>query len=143
MKVRFLVILAAGAMTGCTTTTAFTTTCGGTSGFPATHIKYGDSQIVVQAKSNVRVDREFHFKLMPDRKPGDPVDYRDVLVTVSGKDAASSWISGSATFNTAPGAAHTFFGGCVPSTSVVGDVFTYDVKIQDVGNLDPRAEVVR
>ncbi len=143
MKNCLLLCIVTGAISGCTHITPLTTTCGGTSGIPATKITYGDSQIVVKPKSNVRVDREFQFKLDPKRNSGDPVDYRDVLVTVTGKDAASSWISGSATYNTAPGSGNTFFGGCVPNTAMEGDVFSYDVKVREVGALDPRAEVVR
>lgn len=143
MKNTLLVGFAAIVISGCASQKAFTTTCGGTSGFSATHIKYGDSQIVVKPKSNVRANREFHFKLQPQIKRDDPVDYRDALVTVAGKDAASSWISGSATYNTAPGAGHTFFAGCVPGGASEGDTYHYDVTVQDVGKLDPRAEVVR
>lgn len=142
MKKCLPVLFYAFAATGCAQVSALTTTCGGSSGIPATIIKYGDSKIDVKPKSQVKVNREFQFQLIPDRNPGDPVDYRDMLVTVSGKDAASSWISGSATYNTAdPG--NRFFGGCVPGTAVEGDIFSYDVKVQSVGTLDPRAEVVR
>lgn len=119
-----------------------TTECGGPSANPPTQITYGDSQIVTKPKSNVKAGREFQFMLKPKHdNENDEVDHDTVLVTVIGKDAASSWIGGSAT-KEMTGPSGKFFGGCVPTDAENGTIYRYEVRVETVGTLDPRAEVV-
>lgn len=137
MKQIFLVLAVAALTSACASGRALSTTCGGTSGYAATKITYGDSVIEVKPKSKGKKNRELQFSLFPKIKSTDLTDYKDVTVTVKGKDAASSWISGSSTYNTAP----VFFGGCVPTGATPGTVYTYEIEIIPIGKLDPRVEV--
>lgn len=137
MKRILLVMVIAALGSACATKRTFSTTCGGNSGYSATKITYGDSQIIVRPKALGKKNKELHFRLDPKSKGTDLIDYKDVTVSVKGKDAASNWISGSSDFNSAP----VFFGGCVPPGATPGTVYTYEIEIVPIGKLDPRVEV--
>lgn len=146
MKNQLLVSAVIGLACGCAQVPIqpMDTECGGPSNNPPTQISYGDSQIIVKAKSKVKANREFQFKLDPKKDPANDepgIDYDAVLVTVLGKNAESSWISGSSTKDMA-GPTGKFFGGCVPDDAVEGTIYRYEVRVETVGTIDPRAEVV-
>lgn len=140
MKRIFFVAALASFATGCVQQPSLSSSCGGTSGEKAVNIKYGDSTIDVNPKAFGKKNKELQFKLIVSNKNTDTIDYRDVLVTVTGKDAASSWISGSSTYNKADNGG-VFFGGCLPDGAVDGTVYKYMVHVDKVGAIDPRVEV--
>lgn len=123
----------------------FTSTrCGGEiDGLTAVGVKYGDSRLQARSRSDVRRRTEFRARLKPIINSGDPVNYENVTVTITGKtsDPDSSWISGSGTFSTATD--HEIVLGCVPGGAPFGKVYAFDIVVDTVGTLDPRAEVVR
>jgi len=110
--------------------------CG--SGHTPVNIKYGDSQITVNPPlSKVKQNSTLVFNLVPNKQANDRVDYEKVLVTIEGKTADSDWINASGTYD-----ADKKLNVCVdPSQSV--DVYEYLVKVDGVGQIDPRADVIR
>ncbi len=64
-------------------------------------------------------------------------DFKDAIVTITGKTAESNWInvSGKASDST-----ELFV--CVPDGLPVGKEYYYSVSVQGVGFVDPRAKVV-
>ncbi|NNC77298.1 MAG: hypothetical protein HKN77_04995 [Woeseiaceae bacterium] len=139
MKPIFLVIFFALAASSCAQLDTLSMTCGGTSGYQATKITYGDSQIKVKPKSFGKNNKELQFRLDPKSDNTDERDYKTVKVTVKGKasDPNSSWINGSSTFNSA----NVFFAGCVPANAPEDTVYKYIVTVEHVGELDPRVQV--
>ncbi len=77
-------------------------------------IHYGDSEIrVTPPVINLKRQEELRFRLKPDKKASDEVDYDTVLVTIKGKetDPDASWIDASGTYKDSGG----YLGVCVPS----------------------------
>jgi hypothetical protein len=114
--------------------------CGGTvSGYTQTQVAYGDDGISMKKISKVRVNTEFRIKLKPKPKE----DWEDVLVTAKGitakSDANADWIDGNGRANNLPNG--WFVAGCVPAVEK-GTKYKFDLKVEDLGLLDPRIEVV-
>ena len=118
------------------------TACGGpVGGFTLTGVHYGDSKIWLLPVSKVRANTEFRILLIPEHRPKtDPVDYKTVDVTVTGKPG-SAWISGNGNYDGA--STHWIPVGCVPPTAVIGTVYEFKVEVAGVGWIDPRADVVQ
>ena len=105
-------------------------------GYTQTKVRYGDSQIIVKPLSKVRPGTAFRFKLLPQRSATDQRDYRTVRVTIKAKD--SNWLpETSGTFKDARDGLLT---SCVPE-DLQENVYYYMVEVEDVGVLDPRADV--
>ena len=110
-------------------------------GYTRTAIHYGDSRIIVLPVSKVRANTEFRIHLVPKRRSKtDQVDYDTIIVTVTGKSAQSSWISGSGDYRTANSGMIVV--GCVPQGAAVGTTYEFKVEVPGVGIIDPRAGVV-
>jgi len=103
------------------------------------NILYGDSQIkVVPPHYYVHPGESLRFRLIssPFSGPGG-LDYGNVTVTIASKDAAANtWINQSGTDNT-----NGTLVACVPNDQPAG-VVEYMVAVDQVGQLDPRAEVI-
>ena len=114
-------------------------TCG-TTGWTLTAIHYGDSRIVVIPVSEVVENGELRFVLLPADEKTDTVDYKNVTVKVVGKPPADSWFTEkSGTANSGDGTIRV----CIDDSQVnPGDEFSYEVIVDTVGILDPRATVI-
>jgi hypothetical protein len=107
---------------------------------PPVNVHYGDSQLKVTPPIfTIPRKTKIKFNLLPDKKPAtDPagVDYDLVEVTIKSKDLyAHPWLQTSGT-NDADGNLVV----CVPSNATLG-VMEYLIQVDEVGTLDPRAEV--
>jgi uncharacterized protein (DUF849 family) len=90
--------------------------------------------------SKVKANSEFRIHLKPRQRATDPKDYRTVNVTVKDKPPTNTtWITGSGSYNTATNREIVL---CVPPNVNVGDMFSFIIEVDDVGILDPRAEVI-
>ena len=117
-------------------------TCGeSTRGRTNTKLKYGKNDIDIKWKSLVGEDSEFRIVLQPKK------GYEDKLVKIIGKwgklpggaSTSFAWLneSGKSTDFTAKTMIL-----CVPKDVPVGTEYKFDVDIQDIGELDPRADVI-
>jgi hypothetical protein len=109
----------------------------GSIGHTFTWIKYGDSHLGALAFSDIGRNAEWRFRLIPDRSSG-PNAYTDAVVTISGKTPADAWVSVSGQHSSNP-----VLIICVPAALTIGAEVNYMIDVQWVGELDPRAEVVR
>lgn len=139
-RTAFLVI-ATAFISGCTTygkdlAASIPNSCGGT-GHTLTWIQYGDSHLSALAMSDIGRKAEWRFLLQPERRPG-PVPYTDAIVTVTGKTPADAWVNVSGKHSDDP-----VMTLCVPDSLPVGTDVNYMISVQWVGELDPRAKVVR
>lgn len=113
-------------------------TCG-TTGWTLTGIHYGDSRIVVIPVSEVVEDGELRFVLLPADERTDTKDYKDVTVTVVGKPPASWFTPKTGKASSGDGTIRV----CMDDTELdPGDEFEYEVIVDTVGVLDPRATVI-
>jgi hypothetical protein len=130
-------VVAVTALLGSCTTVTTMASCSG----PARQVTifYGDSEIRV-APPVIKLARqeELRFRLQPDKKASDEVDFDTVLVTVKGKesDPDASWIDASGTYKDSGG----YLGVCVPSGQA-HKTYRYYVDVNTVGKIDPRARV--
>jgi hypothetical protein len=111
------------------------TDCDG-QGSPPVSIHYGDSQIrVTPPLATVHRRGDFVLKL----RPTGPGNYDDVDVTVVGKNADDKvWITlKKESYNTAMNQRIVY---CVPENQALV-VYEYEVKVDTVGELDPRVKV--
>jgi hypothetical protein len=136
------VLLVAAAISGCTNygkliQTNIPNTCDGT-GHSITWIKYGDSHVGALALTNIGRKSEWWFKLQPDNPGGG--NYSDKIVTISAKPGGTPqpWLSISGAYSTG-----SVLVLCVPDTLPIGTTIDYMIEVEDVGLLDPRAEVVK
>lgn len=103
-------------------------------------VHYGDSQIkVTPANVKIHQGKMLNFKLNGENKAGDPVsvDYEDVAVTIMGKTTEGKswlWVVGS---ENATGTLSV----CAPEGEDREVEYSYLVKVDKVGVLDPRATV--
>ena len=125
----------------------------GSTGYTSTVVAYGDSTLVVVPLSDIRNNTEWRFILAPaDIRWSEKSNgyYNDKKVTITGKvdlvnPGHNDWI------NTAgPGAtaiSGTFrddkvLTACVnPPNPMPGEEYYYDVEVEEVGTLDPRADL--
>ncbi len=136
MYKNILIVASALILTGCATGPKLAD-CGG----PARQvtIHYGDSQIRVSPPViNLARAEELRFRLRPDKKASDEVDFDTILVTVKGKTDDADWIDLSGTYDDTGG----YMGVCVPDDIEI-KVYKYLVDVNTVGEIDPRADVKR
>lgn len=125
--------------------------CEGTvEGFTITYIAYGDSKLVVIPVSQIRNQTEWRFVLKPLTvgKSDSGNDYKDSLVTITGKRAEDVWLDTAApgsvlvsgTYNNATDHMLTACVNILP-TPQTNDHFFFIVDVQDIGTLDPRADI--
>ena len=113
--------------------------CPGSVGATTTIVFYGDSELRTTPISKIKPNSEFRFKLKPQPKGSDPVNYDNVDVEVKFKPGdPATWINVKDSAANAPNATLIV---CVPDTATVGDVYEFFIDVDDVGKLDPRAAV--
>jgi hypothetical protein len=110
--------------------------CKGGGAFVTVH--YGDSEIKVHPVIKVKTGSVLEFRLKPNKKNSDEIDFEKVTVTIKGKDAAADWIDVNGTYNSSKGTLSVR----VPPDQAEG-VYQYLVNVDQVGQLDPRADVER
>ena len=123
---------------------AFTPCKGDLKGKTDTELKYGKDDIDVKYKSYIGENTEFRINLKP--KSG----YEDKVVEIIGKSGTKpgggaadfDWlnIEGTAKELEEAGKKAVFI-LCVPKNVPVGTDYKFDVKIESIGNLDPRAVI--
>ena len=119
-------------------------TCIDKTGYTYTGIAYGESKLVVIPLSEIRRDSEWRFYLLPIDNLGGATKYGGSKVTIKGKvgDASDNWIDVFGNFDdnrSVGGKSYIFV--CVPSTVAVGQEFEFEVTVDSIGYLDPRARV--
>lgn len=135
-KISGITILSATAalLASCTTMSTLEN-CGGQARQVTIH--YGDSEIrVTPPVIELQRADELKFRLRPDKKASDEVDYDAVMVKVYGKTADDDWIDVSGSSDSTGGS----MGVCVPSNQA-RDTYRYYVEVANVGKIDPRADV--
>ncbi|NNK37091.1 MAG: hypothetical protein HKP03_01310 [Xanthomonadales bacterium] len=102
-------------------------------------VNYGDSEIriVPPVKDLARKDI-LRFRLVPDKKNSDEVNYNKTIVTIKGKTADDEWIDLSGSYDSTGG----FMDVCV-KPGLAKKTYRYFVEVPNVGKIDPRADVTR
>lgn len=135
-------------MAGCETEGAFINSslpnsCS-SSGYTFVLIHYGDGRLATIPVANVRAGRELQYRLMPG-PDSSLVDYSNMLVTITGKAASgpfpappadNAWLNASNTFDITGGVMKV----CVPANPL-GTSYFYEITVENVGKIDPRADV--
>lgn len=121
-------------------------TCGdSTRGRTDTKLKYGKDGIEMKAKSRVHDNTEFRIKL----KPKEGFESKKVKIvgisgtlpdSVGGGSTAFDWLDIEKSAKEAGEKAILTL--CVPPEIPAHTVYKFDVEIEDLGQLDPRVEVV-
>lgn len=119
--------------------------CSGT-GHTFVFIDYGDGYLSAKAVIKVKPGKELQYRLRPGSK-SDLVKFRDSTVTITGKTAPvppfpsppsdDGWLDASGSY-TVDGNKLTV---CVPANPVA-DNYYYTITVENVGKLDPRADIV-
>lgn len=115
-------------------------------GWSYTPVWYGDSYLAAFEITEIAVGSEWFFTLHPQTSPTDPdgVDYEEVEVTIRAKlPNNQSWLSETRVYSV-----DHQFSVCVPDAEAeievdADGVLAYDVIVEKVGELDPRAVVIR
>ena len=122
-----------------------TTTCGSVKGKTTTELKYGKKRgrpfMDIKWKSFVGENTAFRIKLKPK-----PKLYENKEVKIIGKwgklpngdPTPHAWMTSS---GKAKDLSDSTIVLCVPSDVPVGTEYKFDVVIDDIGDMDPRAEV--
>lgn len=115
--------------------------CDGSKGATTTNVFYGDGELRITPISRIKANSEFRFKLKPDHKKTDRFDYKNVDVEIKFKPGESN----SAEFINIKDSSAKATGStlivCVPADAAIGDVYEFFIDVDEVGKLDPRAEV--
>lgn len=127
------------------------TVCGGqVAGYTATIVAYADSSLIVIPLSKIHLNTEWRFVLVPKilGKSLSGEDYKDKIVTIKGKRPEDAWIntagpSGGAITGTFETADDNMLTACVniAPEPALGTAYYYVVEVEDVGTLDPRADI--
>ena len=116
--------------------------CDGSKGATTTNVFYGDGELRITPISRIKANSEFRFKLKPNDKKTDRFDYKSVDVEIKFKPDDES---DSAEFIDIKGssakATDSTLIVCVPADAAKGDVYEFFINVDEVGKLDPRAEV--
>jgi hypothetical protein len=137
MYKKLLTVLAAVAVSSCAGPAVELNEC---SGVPKNiTIHYDDSELRVTPPLRDNLARRGILRFRLEAGPG----FEDKIVTITGKSGPSgsdvSWINASGSESSWPNRRQDI---CIEPSVVVG-VYKYDVQVQDVGTLDPRADVER
>ena len=113
-------------------------TCG-SNGHTFVLIKYGDSHIAAKAVIRVRAGAELQYRLIPDR--GHAKNFEQAAVTITKKPSPppasdADWVNASGNYDDDSGVLTV----CVPEDPEATSYF-YQIEIDGVGMLDPRADV--
>ena len=137
-----LILIALPLLMACAYAPMNESACSASTGNPI-KIHYGDSQIkVTPPKYNVKKGEKLNFKLLADPGKGpDGLDYKTVTVSIVAKDTKNkNWLNLSGKDD---GPANNVLTACMPESQPTGPdkVISYMVKVEKVGELDPRVEV--
>jgi len=165
MRITPLIILATIMTSGCATEgqfsasrefdlspvtlTAISSVCDA-SGGTSVKLDYGFTGSSKRAKKRIKIKGLVHvvpgeifaIELVPrgnsEIRPG--LNIQDLDVTITGKDANSIWLKdGPESYNDTQSDGHRLI-ICVPTNQAVGEYY-YDIEIEKIGKLDPRADV--
>lgn len=115
----------------------YSTEC--TAGGTFVNVQYGDSQLKVHPIANVHRGAALEFRLKPNRRRSDAVNYENVQVRIKGaKSPPAEWIDEEGSYTDSDGA----LVACVPE-DVDADTYYYMIEVEGVGTLDPRADVTK
>ncbi|MEJ2129874.1 MAG: hypothetical protein P8X81_13680 [Woeseiaceae bacterium] len=108
-------------------------------GFTFVFIKYGDSHMAAKAVITVHAGAELQYRLIPDH--GHANNYEEATVTITKKPSPppasdADWVEASGTFDDDGGVLTV----CVPDEPEA-DSYYYQIEVDGVGSLDPRADV--
>ena len=110
-----------------------------TAGGTFVNVRYGDSKLEVQPIANVHRGAALEFRLKPDRRESDEVNYETVKVSIRGaKEPPAEWIDVEGSYRSTGGTLVV----CVPE-GVDKGTYYYEVEVEGVGTLDPRADVTK
>lgn len=137
MNKKALTIAASVLLAGCTyfPELADIEECEGAEGKDVT-IEYGDSKIVVTHKVSPARDEKVVFKLKPDSKSDEGVDYKNLEIRVVGETRESTWLN--RRFK-ASDTNNKKFEVCVDNRPA--ETYYYKVIVPEVGYIDPRVDV--
>lgn len=107
-----------------------------TAGGTFVDVSYGDSELKVHPIAMVHRGAALKFRLRPNRRRSDKVDYENTEVTIEGKTPDASWINTSGSFSDSNGDLTV----CVPE-GIDRKTYYYFITVDEVGTLDPRADV--
>ena len=119
-------------------------------GYTYTAIVYGDSILTVIPISEIEPNTEWRFYLFPVTDSEDPPhDYRTVHVEIRGEVPAEPplnildnlWIGADGTYADAGTGQLRYIADCVEPDLISDTIFKYEVIVEEVGRLDPRADV--
>jgi len=104
-------------------------------------VHYEDSYLKIKPKINVKRGTGLEFRLKPKNSVGAPVNYEEMEVTIEGKPGglSAAWINVSGSFKNSPGGSLFI---CIPDGTAEG-TYHYSVSVEQLGQLDPRADVER
>jgi hypothetical protein len=100
------------------------------------NVHYGDSELKVKPKIDVKKGSGIEFRLKPRKQKSDRVDYENATVTVKGKaseDGKNDWIDVQGTASKD--------GALAVCANVDTGGYEYLVHVEGVGTLDPRVHV--
>lgn len=106
-------------------------------GYTRTALRYGDSYLETRAVSTVIPGTEFQIAL----RPRDGMRSDTVRVQGDRDDTGARWISGSTEDQKSDGRTIFIPVGCVPEAPV-GTEFKFEIHVDGIGFLDPRARIV-
>lgn len=139
-----LALLAGCASEGQFIANSIPNTCDG-KGHTFVFINYGDGYLSAKAVIKVKPGKELQYRLKPGSK-SDVVTFRDMRVTISGKDSPvppfpappsdDAWLDATGIYS----AGDRVLKVCVPENPV-GDKYYYTITVENVGQLDPRADI--
>ncbi len=125
-------------------------TCPGTTrpirGYSVVHVKYGDSLLKVTKKTQVGKKNDqgvgaIEFKLQPDQGE-EKLSKETAVVTIIGKSPPPDHPNASVSWLHALGRGTSSLVVC-PEDGTPEGVYKYEVSVEGVGTLDPRAEVIQ
>jgi hypothetical protein len=104
-------------------------------GYSKATISYGDSYLDVTPDTHTKRKGEIRFKLDPQKKPSNGIDYKELEITIEGKKPTDRWLDtkGKASENK-----KIFV--CVKDTQNLG-TYEYKVMVPGGNEIDPRVHV--
>ena len=116
--------------------------CGaGGTGFSRTPVMYGDSLLSVLGYTEIGKGSEWRLMLKP--RQGDDPKYVNARVTIKAAPGGPAWLEARGEFDPRKPAKENFLRICVPDSVERNDEYKYEVEVENVGVLDPRAKVIR
>ena len=153
MKILFLTLTFAIALGGCVANgkpsikgiaAADTLCAGGARGRTTTRLEYGEDDIDIKWRSRVGFGSEFRIHLKPKK------GYKDKEVEIIGRSGTRpggggtpfAWLNIADSYDDLKAARKgPYLVLCVPPNTPIGTEYKFDVRVESVGEIDPRADV--